>query len=477
MVTEDPDTANKGLHNSAPVVDSPQVLKRWRLMMAGAIALGIGLTVGLPNVDFLGKTAHAEPEETKADLLTVATIQIQPESSYSMTRTYTGAVASLRTSELGFEQGGTLVWVGVDRGDRVTKGTPIARLDTRNLAAERSQLLAQRQQALAVLAELQQGPRQEDINAAQATVQDLENQLELQRIRQSRREYLVEEGAIAREQLDEVAFGADALEDRLNASRSQLQELQTGTRPERIAAQTAAVEQLDARIRNLDITIEKSTILAPFTGVIGERQQDEGTVVSPGQSIVRLVESAQPEVEIGVPPKHLNTLIPGRLQTVTIEEQSYSATIQAILPELDPTTRTRTVVMQLNDGDRANPATIAPGQIARLDLKESIAEMGYWLPTTALIQGEKGLWNVYATITVEPDPNTEAEIVADSLSYQVERRLVEVLHTEGDRVFVRGTLNPDDLIITNGTQKLVPGQRVQQVSRQKAEGRQVTSNK
>ncbi|NEP55316.1 MAG: efflux RND transporter periplasmic adaptor subunit, partial [Moorea sp. SIO3C2] len=335
-----------------------------------------------------------------------------------------------------------------DRGDRVTQGTPIARLDIRNLEAERSQLEAQLNQELAVLAELQQGARQEDIDAAQSTVSDLENQLELQRIRQSRRQYLADEGAISREQLDEVAFGADALEDRLEAARSQLQELQTGIRPEKIAAQTAAVDQLTARIRNIDITIEKSTIFAPFDGVIGERQQDEGTVVGVGQAVVRLVESAQPEVEIGIPPKHLDSLALGQPQAVEIEGLVHSATVQSILPELDPTTRTRTVVLQLNG---VNPSTIAPGQIARLNLSETIAETGYWLPTSALVQGEKGLWNAYAAVTAE----------AEDSNHQVERRLVEVLHTEGDRVFVRGTLNPDDLIITNGTQKLVPGQQVQ----------------
>ena len=431
---------------------SSQSLKQWRLIAAGAIALSIGLTVGLPRLNLLGETAQAETEDAIAPAMTVATMRLEPEPSYAMTRTYTGAVASLRTSELGFEQGGTLVWVGVDRGDRVSQGTPIARLDTRNLEAERSQLVAQKDQALAVLAELQQGARQEDIDAAQSTVRDLENQLELQRIRQTRREYLADEGAISREQLDEVAFGADALEDRLEVARSQLQELQTGTRPERIAAQTAAVDQLTARIRNIEITIEKSTILAPFDGVIGERQQDEGTVVSPGQAVVRLVESAQPEVEIGIPPKHLASLTPGRSQSVEIEGISYAATIQSILPELDPATRTRTVVMQLNSTPNGlSQGAIAPGQIARLQLNESVAETGYWLPTTALVQGEKGLWNSYAAVPFEDN----------SAGYQVERRLVEVLHTEGDRVFVRGTLNPDDLIITNGTQKLVPGQSIQ----------------
>ena len=442
--------------------------RQWKTIFVGAIALGLGLAIGLPRMQFWNETARAnDTTENTADsnktVLTVATIQLEPESSYELTRTYTGEVASLRASDLGFEHSGTLEWVGVNRGDRVPQGTPIARLDTRNLAAQRSQLVAQRNQAIAVLTELQRGARQEDIDAAQATVRDLEDQLALQRIRQTRREYLAEEGAISREQLDEVAFGADALEDRLDAARSQLQELLTGTRPEQIAAQDAVVEQLTAQIADLDITIDKSTITAPFDGVIGDRQQDEGTVVSAGQAVVRLVESAQPEVEIGIPSNTVQTLPPGSSQFVEVGGDRYSATVQSILPELDPATRTRTVVLQLAGVDSN---IVAPGQIARLHLQESIPDPGYWLPTTALVQGEKGLWNAYAVIpdhstSTSSTASTSASFPSSSSSYRVERRIVDVLHTEGDRVFVQGTLAPGDVLIANGVQRVVPGQQIQ----------------
>jgi len=350
-----------------------------------------------------------------------------------------------------------LVWVGVDRGDRVTQGMPLARLDTRNLEVQRSQLVAQRDQAMAVLTELQRGPRQEDIDAASATVRDLENQLELQRIRQSRREYLVTEGAIASEELDEVAFGAEALAQRLDAGRSQLQALQNGTRSEQVAAQAAVVEQFTAQIANLDITIEKSTIVAPFDGYIGERQQDEGTVVGASQPVVRLVEAAQPEVEIGVPSDRLATLAPGSQHPVEIGGDRYNATVQSILPELDPTSRTRTVVLALNDRGLTDSALIAPSQIARLSLSTTIEQPGYWLPVTALTQGEKGLWTAYALVS-----SSLSQADSDA-SYQVERRIVEILHTEGDRVFVRGTLSPGDWLISDSTQKVVPGQQVQPI--------------
>lgn len=426
-------------------------LKRWQIASMGAIAIGVGLVIGLPRLSFLQGNTTQIADVSVNDILEVSTIRLEPESSYDVTRTYTGEVASLRSSDLGFERSGTLEWVGVNRGDRVSRGTPVARLDIRNLEAQRTQIVAQREQARAILAELQKGPRQEDINAAQATVRDLEDQLELQRIRQQRREYLVEEGAISREQLDEVAFGANALEDRLDAARSEVEELLAGTRPEQIAAQQAAVDQLSARITDLDITIDKSTIKAPFDGIIGERQQDEGTVVGAGQAVVRVLEAAQPEVEIGLPADSLRLLPLGSTHSVEIGNERYTTTVQSILPEVDPTTRTRTVVMQLQGVDSS---IVAPGQIARFDVKNSISDAGYWVPSTALVQGEKGLWNAYAVATSENGSD-------ESNLYQVERRVIDVLHTEGDRMFVQGTLQPGDRLIADGAQRVVPGQYVQ----------------
>jgi hypothetical protein len=43
----------------------------------------------------------------------------------------------------------------------------------------------------------------------------------------------------------------------------------------------------------------------------------------------------------------------------------------------------------------------------------------------------------------------------------IERRELEILHQETDRVFVRGTLASDDRVVVAGIHRLVPGQSVQ----------------
>ncbi len=380
--------------------------------------------------------------------LPVQTQVLERVNKYQVERTYTGEIVARRSSDLGFEQAGTLVDVLVDEGDTVAAGTPLAQLDTRSLQAQRQQLEAQRRQAQARFQELQRGPRQEDIVAAAATVQDLQAQLDLARLQQTRREDLYIQGAISLEERDEAAFGADALESRLNQAKSQLDELNAGTRVEQVSAQDAQVDQIEASLKNLDVSIAKSVIYAPFNGRVSLRLVDEGVVVSPGQAIMRLVEGNALEARIGVPSQMANRINNGDVQTIEVNGESFEGRVTALLPELDDASQTVTVVVTL-------PTAAQPtiGATARLKLKDQQNEIGYWLPTNALVAGERGLWSAYVLDT--PEDKT-----AENL-YEVARREVEVIYTESDRAFVRGLLQPGEEIVTSGTHRLVPGQLVQ----------------
>jgi multidrug efflux pump subunit AcrA (membrane-fusion protein) len=195
---------------------------------------------------------------------------------------------------------------------------------------------------------------------------------------------------------------------------------------------------------------------------------DEGTVIATGQPVVRLVENGKPEVRIGVPVSMAGKLSPGIRQQVKIGEASYQGTVSSILPEVDSSTRTQTVVLKL---DSSAAFAVAPGTIARLEIEQTITTKGYWLPTTALVKGERGLWSCYVVREIQNereevrgiDNHVFQELSGNGVSetaYKVESRDIEVLHTEGNRVLVRGTLQPGERIIARGTQRVVSGQLV-----------------
>ncbi len=414
-----------------------------------SILIGLGTILVATGVLMSGgfkRQAHGN--DIAETVLPVTITEVQPVTSYTVNRWYTGEVVARQTSELGFERAGTVVSLLVDQGDRVTAGDSLAALDLRTLQTQKQQLLAQIRQAQAQLQELEVGPRVETIAAAEASVQTLQEQLSLATTRQTRRDQLYQEGALAREQLDEAETETRALAAQLQEAQSQLDELLAGTRPEQLTAQAAQVAQLEARLASLEVDITKSTLRAPFSGRIAARRVDEGTVVSSGQSILRIVEDDTFEAHVGLPISVATSLELGSAQTLIIADQAYPATLTARLPEVDPTTRTLTAILEFPASPQVNV-----GQRVRLETEEQIDQSGYWLPTKALVPGVEGLWSAYTLVATD-----------SSSSYVVEREDLELLHTDSHRVLVRGTLQPGDQVITDGTQRIVTGQRVRPAS-------------
>ena len=431
---------------------------RWLILLMSGLLVFLFTPPGrkwvskLPILTALQSNTTAKAQDSSSTtILPVETIKVNLVKSYQVDRTYTGTIVPRRISSLGFERAGKLLSLKVDQGDQVTVGTTIALLDTRNLKAQQQELLAERKQVNALLKDLQAGARSETIAAAQSTVNSLKSQLKLANSKSERRQELHTSGAISREQLDEATTEVNTLQARLNESQSQLDELLTGTRPEKIEAQQAVLQQLDAKLAGLQLELEQSTLKASFTGRIANRLVDEGTVVSAGQTIFTLVEAQALEAHIGVPVNTATQIPLGSNQQLQIGSKTYQAQVLSTLPQLDSATRTLTVILSL---DQSAARDVRAGQIARLKLSENITNSGYWLPTTALVRRARGLWSCYVLGKSEFVPNDSKE------AFRVERRELEVLHTESDRVFVRGTIQNSDQVIVNGKHRLVTGQLV-----------------
>lgn len=422
--------------------------RRWpsRVAIAGAM-VSAGVWVGLQILPVSETSRQSMASEADDGmLLPVSTLVIEPVQAYDVDRAYTGEIQARRSSELGFEQGGEVTQLAVTEGMEVTEGAPLAYLNTQTLETEQQAVLAQLAIAQAQLQELQAGPRQEAIAAATATVDDIRNQLDLAELLQQRRQMLFTEGAIAQQDLDEVTYQVGSLRARLTAAQQQQQELQTGTRPEQIAAQEARIQQLQANLASLDVALSQRVLYAPFAGQVALRYVDEGTVVGAGEPVLRLVETGSWEARIGVPPQHVPRV--GSAQTVAIAGTSYPAQVLSILPEVDPASRTVTVLLDVD----VDMNDVPSGQTARLMLSDRVVSEGYWVPTTALVPGVRGLWTAY-TVTPDEDAQEPARFI-------VNRQEVEILHMETERVLVRGTLQPGDRLVAEGSQRLVPGQTV-----------------
>lgn len=413
----------------------------WTSRIIATTAVAFAAIVG---VVVTWKMTSAGPTAAVPDQATAEPVEVfsaKRLSHYEASRSYTGLLVAARTSELSFEIPGKVIHLAVDEGDSVEKGQVLATLDDRHLSARIRKTTAQRDQQAAVLKELINGPRIEVIQAAEAEVRQLSAELKLQEANRTRREQLIKRNAISQETLEDAVYGTQAAQASYDAAVSRLEELREGTRAEQIDAQRAVVAGLEADLADLMHEKEDTQLVAPFAGAIAERNVDEGTVIGPGASIFRLVQDRPLEAWFGLPPEAASSLGSGQSLAVIVNEETRTATVSGIVPELDSVTRTQTVVLSLSEEASAG---WVPSQVARLELATQREAAGFWIPNTALLQGSRGLWSVYV---VEEDD-------------QIARRDVEVIYSESQRSFVRGTLVAGDRVVANGINRLVPGMQV-----------------
>lgn len=209
------------------------------------------------------------------------------------------------------------------------------------------------------------------------------------------------------------------------------------------ATLTANIEATSAQIAGIDIDIAKSVLKAPFSGTIAHRSVDEGAVVASGAPVVDLLESTEPRARIGLPPDVAATLGTDRSYALRIGDRQRTARLIARRPDLEKGTRTVTALFELSAAGNQLPF----GELVTIELNATVNERGAWVPLAALKEGRRGLWTILSTTTED-----DAQVVAPEA--------VELLYATADRAFVRGTFKDGTRIISRGTSRIVPGQRI-----------------
>lgn len=350
--------------------------------------LSIGGFIVLATMGLHWRAASGDTPEMRLVPVDVQVVQQQP--NYQVNEFYAGRVEARQRVDLAFEQPGKVAAIYVDEGDFVNAGDLIAKLDTDLLEASRDQ--------------------------TRSTIVRIKSQVELAKLTEARQKTLFEQGHSSEQRYDEARFNREAL-----------------------AAQLAETE---AALRTIEINIEKSSLFAPFDAQVGRRSVDTGGVRDAGMAIVTLLETTVQQVRISVPTSRISAMKNAESLSVSYRGTPITATIAAIRADVNQATRTQDVLM-----DIASESPIPFGELVELALPETRVQQGYWLPVEALVEGKKGLWNIFA---VENDGSGDRVI----------RRAVEVIYAETGRVFVTANIGPDARLVASGTHRVVPGQYV-----------------
>lgn len=129
----------------------------------------------------------------------------------------------------------------------------------------------------------------------------------------------------------------------------------------------AALQATTARLALARAKLDKTRIVAPFSGLLGLRQVSIGDYLTPGQDIVNLVDVDPLKVDFRVPETFLAKLRTGQSINVQVDAfagQTFAGEVYALDPRID--TQGRSVALRARI---ANPnAELRPGLFARVTL-------------------------------------------------------------------------------------------------------------
>lgn len=333
----------------------------------------------------------SEPDVTKAAPAQAATLTVSVEKvlSHRITSSVsaTGTVSAWQEATIGAEESGLrLTDVLVKEGDHVKAGDVVARLDDSLLKAQ----LAEQKAAVA---------------QAQATLDSAQSA-----------------AARADKLLASNAVSAETAEDKATA-------VKTGK---------AGVDQAEAAAGRLQAQLDRTTIRAPFDGIVSSKPAVTGSIVQAGTELMKIIRDGRLEVGVLVPEKDLAGISVGQATNIVdASGRAFSGSVSSIAETVNATTRLATVYVAVGEG-----SGLKPGMFARVTI-ETAASRQLTVAETALIWHD----GKPAVFVIDGESKVSAHPVATG-TRQNGRVAIESGLSEGDQVVVAGAgfLNDGNLV-------------------------------
>jgi multidrug efflux system membrane fusion protein len=322
-----------------------------------------------------------------------------------------GSVTAFNTANIKSRVDGQIMKVNVREGQNVKQGELLIELDARPFQVQLDQMQAQ-------------------LFRDQAQLRDAQLNLE-------RYTSLIPSGSIAQQQVDTQKALVDQLQGTVRTDQAQ--------------------------IDNAKLQIVYCHITAPFSGRIGLRQVDPGNIAHSSDANPMLVlTQLQPIAVIFTLPEDVLPNVSKHMTQRTLEVDAFSrddqtklatGTLLTIDNQIDPATGTAKLKAVFSNTDNQ----LWPNQFVNADLLLETRKNSTVVPTAAILRGPQGTF-VYA---VNPDKT-------------VQDRQVTVSLTQGDTTVITAGLNPGDVVVTDGQDKLQRGSRIEPRATSPSSGRGVS---
>ena len=253
------------------------------------------------------------------------------------------------------------------------------------------------------------------------------------------------------EQAQMAAAEAQRVRARLNFNRMQeLLDQQVISKAEYESA-TAQSHETEARVGEIRAAIERKTVRAPFSGILGIRQVNKGQYLAGGDPLVTLQSLNPIYVNVGVPQQAIGQVRVGRSVRITTESLgnvAFDGRVTAIDSVVDETTRNIQVQATL-----ANPdGRLRPGMFVQTEMVLGANQPVIALPASAISYAPYGD-SVFVVSDMKDDKGR---------AYRgVRQQIVRLGPARGDQIAVLSGIKAGEEIVTSGLFKLRNGAAVE----------------
>jgi RND family efflux transporter MFP subunit len=198
----------------------------------------------------------------------------------------------------------------------------------------------------------------------------------------------------------------------------------------------------NARVNLLKIRLSNTTVKAPINGIFEEKFLETGEMATPGQPIIRLINTDQVRITGGVPERYALFVHPGDSAWITFDflpGQEYVGLINFVGNAVDNRSRTFPIEIVLDNPHRS----IKPQMVAGVNLVREHLDNVITVPRQIVMRLEDG-YQLYVA------QEFQGKLVAAA-------RRVRLGPNHENRVVVQAGLEVGELIITLGYQQVDHG--------------------
>ena len=357
------------------------------------------------------------------------------------TAEFIGNLKARHRVRLGAETAGLVVEADAREGDPFAEGDLLVKLNDRDQKIVLAQVEAELEKARRVLAEVQKKTRPEVIDRLKAAVAEKEalwqqTQDDLRRV-----EKLIEQKVRTEAELKRARLAEAAAKALLHRSKAELEEAEQGRTAEEIAVAQAEVTLREVAVEAAQRELAKTSMSAPFAGVVIGRSVEVGAYVRTGDPLVEIASIEDLDVFLELPERYVECVKVGTPLTLyadALPDWQLEAKVEAVVPAADPKSRNVPVRLRISNPDRR----LFPGMFVRGKVAVSTRRDVLLAPIEA----------------VTPRDDIQVAFVVE----QGHARMVRLtLGLVGDGVAEVGDeLKEGDTVVTVGGEALFPGAAV-----------------